>query len=54
MPSYEVASDRLDGAQRGDVVELDPAVVNIPALIAAGHVRPAAKRRGSDGDVRTR
>lgn len=54
MPRYEVTSDRLDGAKRGDVVELDPDVVNIPALIAAGHIKLAPKptRRGSDGDVR--
>lgn len=54
---YEVTSDRLDGAQRGDVVELDPAAVNIPALLAAGHIkpaRPAPEPRRASGNARTR
>lgn len=54
MPRYEVTSDRIAGVKRGDVVDLDPDAVNIPALLAAGHVKPAPKRRSSDGDVRTR
>jgi hypothetical protein len=38
---YRVTSDRLiSGVGRGEVVRLDPDHVNIPALIAAGHVEP--------------
>ena len=57
MPRYKVTSDRLSGRQRGEVVDLDPAAVNIPALIAAGHIRPALPeptRRASGGNVRAR
>lgn len=53
MSRYEVTSDRLF-AKRGDVVDLDPAAVNVAALIAAGHIRPAKAPRGSRGDVHAR
>ena len=32
---------RVAGACRGEIVDLDQDQVNIPALIAAGHVQPA-------------
>lgn len=32
----------------GGVVELDEQAVNIPALIAAGHVKPVAAERPKD------
>lgn len=53
MPKYEVTSNRLAGRQRGDVVELDPAV-NVMALVAAGHIKPAGtkKRRATSGNTR--
>lgn len=54
MQTYEVTSDRLAGHQRGDRIQLDPAAVNVPALIAAEHVKPARPAgRGRRGDDRT-
>lgn len=41
---YEVIGDQeVDGVGKGGTVELDPDVVNIPALVQAGHVRPASR-----------
>ena len=56
MGRYEVTSGRLTGHRRGDVVELDPDAVNIPALLAAGHIKPAQPEpaRGQRGNARTR
>jgi hypothetical protein len=31
---------RIEGVTRGGTVELDPAVHNIAALTAAGHIKP--------------
>lgn len=46
-PRFEVVGPcRVAGAGKGETVQLDPAVVNIDALIAAGHVRPV-KRGGA-------
>lgn len=55
MPRFEVTSDRLP-YPRGQVVDLDPAVVNVPALIAAGHIRPSAAptTRRTGGNSRSR
>jgi hypothetical protein len=39
-----VLSGLVDGAKQGDVVELDPDVVDIGALIAGGHVETATER----------
>lgn len=44
MAKYVVTSDRLTLGARGDTVELDDdGPVNVEALVAAGHVRPAPK-----------
>lgn len=53
MARYEVTSDRLPHP-RGEVVDLDPDAVNIPALIAAGHVKPKTTKGARGGDARTR
>lgn len=38
------------GASPGETVELDAGIVNVPALIVAGHVTPApAKPKPKDG-----
>jgi hypothetical protein len=31
---------RVNGVSTGDVVDLDPANINIPILVAAGHIDP--------------
>jgi hypothetical protein len=42
MDSYKVIGPcAVDGVEPGGTVELDPAVVNIAALVDAGHVEPA-------------
>lgn len=41
MGRYIVLSDRLTLGDRGDTVDIDETAVNVDALIAAGHVRPA-------------
>lgn len=37
----------VGGVEPGGVVELDPEKVNIPALIAGGHVEPVAERKAT-------
>jgi len=37
-----IGPSRVGGARKGETVELDPAVVSVPALVAAGHVRVLA------------
>ena len=34
---------RVAGARKGEIVNLDPTRVNIPALVEAGHVRPVSE-----------
>ena len=47
-PRYEVIGPcPVAGARKGDTVELDPAAVNVDALIQAGHVRPAKRTGGA-------
>lgn len=44
MPLFEVTGPaRVAGARKGETAELDPAVVNIPALIEGGHVKPVSE-----------
>lgn len=43
-PRFEVVGPcRIAGVGKGEAVQLDPATVNIDALIAAGHVRPVKR-----------
>lgn len=45
---YEVIGPvPIGGVPPGGTVELDPEQVNIPALVHAGHIRPAPVRRKS-------
>ena len=37
-----IGPNRIGGARKGETVDLDPDVVNVPALVAAGHVRVLA------------
>jgi len=42
--SYTVQSDRLVGHDKGDIVtDADLEGANVPALIAAGHLKPQPK-----------
>lgn len=55
MPRYKVIGPRrIAGVALGGEVELDPDLVNIPALLVGGHVEPVKpkmklKAEGSDG-----
>lgn len=47
LPSFEVIGPcRVAGAVKGETVKLDPAEVNIGALVEAGHVRPVKRAGG--------
>lgn len=38
-----IGNQRINDVEPGGIVVLDPDRVNVPALIAAGHVEPVAK-----------
>lgn len=40
---------RVAGARKGEIVDLDPTRVNVPALIEAGHVRPVSQSKKAKG-----
>lgn len=45
MTEYRVVGPfEVDGKSKGEVVDLDPEVINIPALIEGGHIEPLTKR----------
>ncbi|WP_157562670.1 hypothetical protein [Micromonospora chokoriensis] len=47
LPKFEVIGPcRVAGAEKGETVQLDPAEVNIDALIEAGHIRPVKRTGG--------
>lgn len=41
---------RVGGARKGEVIDLNPDEVNIPALIEAGHVRPVTREKKAKAD----
>lgn len=48
MGSYRViGSSRVGGVEPGGLVDLDPDVVNIEALVAGGHIEPASAEQNA-------
>ncbi|MEH1059395.1 hypothetical protein V6U89_29830 [Micromonospora sp. CPCC 206171] len=47
MTTYKVIGIcTVAGKKRGEVVELDPELINIEALVEAGHIEPVTARPG--------